>query len=544
MDAINRQVIARLADIAAEVFATLEVEPGTYTAAELSDNRRSGDKTKRPIYELPTLEDWRDWANEETTVTAGSFVCNFPRLHVFTLLWKFEQLERVAQKEKKRFIREKEAEGLTFFVNIPKEAKNAVKFASADECRPVLCQILLDLKNSALVATDCHILGEWPVTIEAEESPELPEGCRGIYINPKHLKNLIGRVRVNVAEDAETHNFVATFTNEAGEVFINELNLGRFPDYRRVYPGKLAINGYIQLTPESVKTAQKLFKSLAKDKCKVFAFSVEEGATTAKIHFKDEYYGNDRDMVLNLVRPAAASLAVGFNPDNLINALPGWNGGMWIMDQSRPVVFDCAGTAAVVVMPVTCQYLPQYIGVGGEIKTLERFHSLPEGYLPAEPKKRTKKQISAVEPVEVAEPMETKPSDEEIIAFVDWLAETLEIIVKSFYRAEISRTVDRLRELATLAGVDILDILGEAVPPVDTVEIVGAATTAEVVEVMETTPEPVEVCRHDPEVVEVAAPVSVVSVAMVDVCRGAAPPGYVWPLRFGLSSTPRRTRRG
>lgn len=52
MDATNRQVIAQLQDIARNFFDSLELEPGTYTAAELAANVRTGDKQKRPIYRL------------------------------------------------------------------------------------------------------------------------------------------------------------------------------------------------------------------------------------------------------------------------------------------------------------------------------------------------------------------------------------------------------------------------------------------------------------------------------------------------------------
>lgn len=217
-----------------EIKILIQLTHPAAVAALLDAAENTPEELENAAGELAALYAW-----EPLTVAAGSFVCEIPRALVFTYLWKFEQLDKVPQKEKTRYTREKEG-GAAFFVTIPKEAAQLAKFAGVDECRPAVMQIYLDVERAALVATDTHILAEYPAEVEGAEV--LDETAPAIFVNPKHIKNLIGRCRVQLVEEtdeAETSrdgapkHFTAVFTNEAGDVYKNELTGLRFPDYRR-----------------------------------------------------------------------------------------------------------------------------------------------------------------------------------------------------------------------------------------------------------------------------------------------------------------------
>lgn len=560
MDATNRQIIAQLAEIGREYFETLDVEPGTYTAAELAANYRTGDKQKRPIYEFPDRDTKPTdeagelaalYAWEPLTVAAGSFVCEIPRALVFTYLWKFEQLDKVPQKEKTRYTREKEG-GAAFFVTIPKEAAQLAKFAGVDECRPAVMQIYLDVERAALVATDTHILAEYPAEVEGAEV--LDETAPAIFVNPKHIKNLIGRCRVQLVEEtdeAETSrdgapkHFTAVFTNEAGDVYKNELTGLRFPDYRRVY-SKVTPAGYVQFTPGAVKEFTKFAKAVNKQSGDVaLQLSAEEGEISARLVFVDDWQCK-REIVLSLAHPAPLSFCVGLSAATCVDALGAWNGGAWFIDPSRPLILDSHSARLILMMP-RCIDNPRGAARGEFCDALDRANHLPEGITPPAAKTAPKrKKTAAPVKVETAAPVvdvveEEKPTDAEIIAFVDWPAETLDAVIKLFYRVELARAVDRVRELAQLAGVGVLDVLADAVPMPAELETAQNSTAEETppqaapVVVLDVVEEP----RTVPAMFRASPPALVrPSVVLVAVER-SGPPGCV----FGRPSIVRRRSR-
>ena len=562
MDATNRQIIAQLAEIGRQYFESLEVEPGTYTAAELAANYRTGDKAKRPIYKLPDRDAKPTgeadelaalYAWEPLTVAAGSFVCEIPRALVFHYLWKFEQLDKVAQKEKTRYTREKEG-GASFFVTIPKEAAQLTKFVGVDEYRPNVMQIYLDVERGALVATDTHILAEYPAEIEGAEI--LDETTPAIFINPKHLKNLIGRCRVQLVEETEEaetcrdgvrKHFTAVFTNEAGDVYKNELTGLLFPDYRRVYP-KVSTAGYIQFTPGAVKEFTKFAKAINKlSGDVVLRLSAEEGETSARLAYSGPEWGDAREVVLSLAYPAPLSFCVGFGAPQCADALGDWNGGAWFNDPSRPLIVDSNAARLVMIMP-RCIDNPRGAAVGELCAALDRANNLPEGITPPKVKAAPKRKKTAA-PVKVEAPApvvdvieEKKATDAEIIAFVDWLAEILDAVVKSFYRAELARAVDRVRELAQLAGVDILDVLADAVPMPAEVETAQNSTPeaappqASPVVILDVVEEP----RTIPAMFRASPPAIVRPSVVLAAVEYSGPPGHAFSRSMIVCRRPRR----
>ena len=78
---------------------------------------------------------------------------------------------------------------------ITKEHLNITKLVTKDSLRPAFNYIYLDPYKSALVASDGRTLKEYPVIIET--SGLLPDGLK-LFINPKHLKEMVGRCSVCV----------------------------------------------------------------------------------------------------------------------------------------------------------------------------------------------------------------------------------------------------------------------------------------------------------------------------------------------------------
>lgn len=486
---INRSIVAQLAEIGRELFDRLGLDSGTYTAAQLSKNQHPANKNL-PLYELPEDVD----GSEIRTVAAGTFTLEFPLWLVFRFLDDFEKLAKIPTKEKSKFIKANDALGLSFFVNIPKEAAEVAKFATSDPVREVLQFVCLDVKNSALVATDTKILAEFSITIE--EAPA--EECPKIFINPKHLKNMVGRCRVQLIDDEQTlGRRVATITTEAGEIFKTDAPAHNFPDYRRVYPSALSLSGYLQFAKEGVKAFKNFAKSAKKtaEQTSYIKISVEEGETAARLLYFDHCNQTEQTISATLSAPACGSFTFGLRPDCFDGAAGAWAGGLWIVDPSRPMVLDCKGARAVVIMPVCCD-TPRGEAVKTDtFGTLDRLAMIPEYMKPAEAPKRAKTKKNAPHAVEVAEvaPAETQTPaevvapvaettahDVEIINFVDWLAWFIEIIIKSFYRAELAKTIDRARKLAELAGVDFLDVLADALPmPSEVVEVAAVDVNAE-----------------------------------------------------------------
>lgn len=521
MDATNRQIIAQLAAVAENYFNSLDLAPGTYTAAELAKNEtKSPEGNKIPIYEaakndqprneeeeLKRLYEW-----EPVCVAAGSFVAELPRCLVFRVLSQFEQLERVSAKEKTRFVRAKEGEA-AMFVTIPKEAAAlAGCVCTKEDCRPQMEQIWLDLENKCLVATNTKILRSCPV--EVEMCGELPEGAQ-IYINAKHIKNLVGRCAVSVVvspiiingEETEQTETTITITNEAGEVYNCETPQMRFPDWLRVLPRSLSLGGYIRLTKTAVKTFVAFCKSAAKSRAKwsntPVAFSVECGMKVAKLTFTPDGEKEGRSVELELCETAPLTITIGMEPKETLKPLSGWDGGLWFTQPHLPFLADCENSGVTLIMPC-CIEAAKGGAEKGEISALERRAALPvvecTETKPKRARAQKKRQISEVAetpaPV-VVEEKETAPTNEQIIAFVELLALIVDSFAKLVYRLEISKTINRLRELAELAGVDIAEVLADALPPVEMeqtesaliMETAPAVAVVEGAPVMETPPE-------------------------------------------------------
>lgn len=191
----NGLILAELVKIANDVFTNeIEIAPGTYTAAELAKLK---DANGNEINIKYLCVDAKLNITDFRTVQINSFKCSFPVDQVFNLVWQFEKLISTKQANKTRFTKIEERENIvcSFDMWIIKEHLNITKLVTKDPLRPAFNYIYLDPYKSALVASDGRTLKEYPVIIET--SGLLPDGLK-LFINPKHLKEMVGRCSVCV----------------------------------------------------------------------------------------------------------------------------------------------------------------------------------------------------------------------------------------------------------------------------------------------------------------------------------------------------------
>ena len=491
MNYTNQQIITQLAEHARQYFDALDVTPGTYTAAELADNCRSGDKLKRPIYCMPADADaelFNLYASEPITIAFANFVCEIPREQVFRYLWKFEQLENTTTKKKTRFTRDIVA-AAACYVTIPQEAAGLAKFVAGKAMLPPQFKyIYLDFKNSTLVASDNTVLTECPITIEGAENIDTTPS--DVFINPKHIKSLIGRTRVQLVvtdrrmPDCSDRIVKAIFTNERGEIFENEYAEGRYPNYRRLYK-PVCPEGYIKITPEGVKTADKFFKSVAKLAEPKIVLNAEKGNCSVSLTYCDPLGDGKRVASLPLAAPARISFRLALHGKQCATSLATWNGGIWCTDARQALIFDSCAFPLILMMPAfhqdafgqihgeTCPLLERAKFIEGAPPVAIPYVALeevPEISTENMPEKAAATSDEAPESApetsesvseasdEVTEYIPETPAKVQIIAFVDWLAAAVDIVAKSFYRMELAKTLERARRLAELAGVDIAEL--------------------------------------------------------------------------------------
>lgn len=226
----NGLILAELVKIANDVFTNeIEIAPGTYTAAELAKLK---DANGNEINIKYLCVDAQLNITDFRTVQINSFKCSFPVDQFFNLVWQFEKLIGTKQANKTRFTKIEERENIvcSFDIWITKEHLNITKLVTKDSLRPAFNYIYLDPYKSALVASDGRTLKEYPVIIET--SGLLPDSLK-LFINPKHLKEMVGRCSVCVCNQ-EGGN-ITEITNDKKQTFVCDF-AGYFPNYRLVYP--------------------------------------------------------------------------------------------------------------------------------------------------------------------------------------------------------------------------------------------------------------------------------------------------------------------
>lgn len=341
----NGLILAELVKIANDVFTNeIEIAPGTYTAAELAKLK---DANGNEINIKYLCVDAKLNITDFRTVQINSFKCSFPVDQVFNLVWQFEKLIGTKQANKTRFTKIEERENIvcSFDMWITKEHLNITKLVTKDPLRPVFNYIYLDPYKSALVASDGRTLKEYPVIIET--SGLLPDDLK-LFINPKHLKEMVGRCSVCVCNQ-EGGN-ITEITNDKKQTFVCDFT-GYFPNYRLVYPN-LSKDGFIKIQKSELKAVAGFVKEIAKrNKKSGFSLRTIAGENKVYLSYNDADSNGHKELCATLEKAALIDIKLGFFASNVIPLLSGWTGGVWLVAPDRAAVFDDKTARIGVVMP-------------------------------------------------------------------------------------------------------------------------------------------------------------------------------------------------
>ena len=313
----NGLILAELVKIANDVFTNeIEIAPGTYTAAELAKLK---DANGNEINIKYLCVDAKLNITDFRTVQINSFKCSFPVDQVFNLVWQFEKLIGIKQANKTRFTKIEERENIvcSFDMWITKEHLNITKLVTKDPLRPVFNYIYLDPYKSALVASDGRTLKEYPVIIET--SGLLPDGLK-LFINPKHLKEMVGRCSVCVCNQ-EGGN-ITEITNDKKQTFVCDF-AGYFPNYRLVYPN-LSKDGFIKIQKSELKAVAGFVKEIAKrNKKSGFSLRTIAGENKVYLSYNDADSNGHKELCATLEKAALIDIKLGFFSSNVIPLLSG-----------------------------------------------------------------------------------------------------------------------------------------------------------------------------------------------------------------------------
>lgn len=427
----NGLILAELVKIANDVFTNeIEIAPGTYTAAELAKLK---DANGNEINIKYLCVDAKLNITDFRTVQINSFKCSFPVDQVFNLVWQFEKLISTKQANKTRFTKIEERENIvcSFDMWIIKEHLNITKLVTKDPLRPAFNYIYLDPYKSALVASDGRTLKEYPVIIET--SGLLPDGLK-LFINPKHLKEMVGRCSVCVCN--QDGGNITEITNDKKQTFVCDF-AGYFPNYRLVYP-HLSKDGFIKIQKSELKAVAGFVKEIAKrNKKSGFSLRTIAGDNKVYLSYNDADSNGHKELCATLEKAALIDIKLGFFASNVIPLLSGWTGGVWLVAPDRAAVFDDKTARIGVVMPafINDSICPN---LKCNIKALDRAKA------PIIPEKEPGTHLPAL-----YVDAQTKTP-----AFVFALVALIDFISRWFYQDQINKALQRLTMLTELLYID------------------------------------------------------------------------------------------
>lgn len=440
----NGLILAELVKIANDVFTNeIEIAPDTYTAAELAKLK---DTNGNEINIKYLCVDAKLNITDFRTVQINSFKCSFPVDQVFNLVWQFEKLIGTKQANKTRFTKIEERENIvcSFDMWITKEYLNITKLVTKDSLRPAFNYIYLDPYKSALVASDGRTLKEYPVIIET--SGLLPDGLK-LFINPKHLKEMVGRCSVCVC--SQEGGNITEITNDKKQTFICDF-AGYFPNYRLVYPN-LSKDGFIKIQKSELKAVAGFVKEIAK-RNKKSGFSLRTIARENKVYlsYNDADSNGHKELCVTLEKAALIDIKLGFFASNVIPLLSGWTGGVWLVAPDRAAVFDDKAARIGVVMPafINDSICPN---LKCNIKALDR------AKVPTIPEKESVREPEKHLPALYVDVQTKTP------AFVFALVALIDFISRWFYQDQINKALQRLTMLTELSGISLPELLTEPV---------------------------------------------------------------------------------
>jgi hypothetical protein len=343
---INIAILQELKRIANEIFTNeIDIEPGTYTAAELAKEKSA----KGDVIIINYIK-----TNNESLLTrsvcVGSFKCEFERNNIFYLVWKFEQLTNVKQKDKTRFVRiETGKADLSFSMEITKEMQSLCKCVGNDPQRPVMSYMFIDYKKGYLVASN----GRHLQACKANISNIVGETEASVLINPKDFKQLSGVCSVTVSGGK------ITISDEAGRAYNVESSGLKYPRWALVVP-KVSKNNYIK-----IKEAKEVL-SFLKKKEGTFYMYAEKGHKVT-VDYKDSESGASSEIEVFTENEIPFAFSVMLDSKSFQTVAQKWNGGIFIDANYKPIVLTDKKENI-------CFLMPSGVGKEGFVKIEYDFH--------------------------------------------------------------------------------------------------------------------------------------------------------------------------
>lgn len=319
------------------------------------------------------------------TVQINSFKCSFPVDQVFNLVWQFEKLISTKQANKTRFTK-------------------------------------------------------------IETSGLLPDGLK-LFINPKHLKEMVGRCSVCVCN--QDGGNITEITNDKKQTFVCDF-AGYFPNYRLVYP-HLSKDGFIKIQKSELKAVAGFVKEIAKrNKKSGFSLRTIAGDNKVYLSYNDADSNGHKELCATLEKAALIDIKLGFFASNVIPLLSGWTGGVWLVAPDRAAVFDDKTARIGVVMPafINDSICPN---LKCNIKALDRAKA------PIIPEKEPVREPGTHLPALYVDAQTKTP------AFVFALVALIDFISRWFYQDQINKALQKLTMLTELSGISLPELLTEPV---------------------------------------------------------------------------------
>lgn len=343
---INIAILQELKRIANEIFTNeIAIEPGTYTAAELAKEKSA----KGDVIIINYIK-----TNNESLLTrsvcVGSFKCEFERNNIFNLVWKFEQLTSVKQKDKARFVRiETKKADLSFSVEITKEMQTLYKCVGNDKERPVMSYVFIDYKKGYLVASNGRHLQACKANITNIEG----DTEASVLINPKDFKQLSGVCSVTVSGGK------ITISDEAGRAYNVESSGLKYPRWALVVP-KVSKNNYIK-----IKEAEEVLSFLKKKKGTFYIYAEKGHKVT--VDYKDSESGASSEIEVFTENEIPFAFSVILDSKSFQTVAQKWNGGIFIDANYKPIVLTDKKENI-------CFLMPSGVGKEGFVKIEYDFH--------------------------------------------------------------------------------------------------------------------------------------------------------------------------
>lgn len=332
---LNLAILAELNNIAKRIFDKLIIKPGTYSASELAKQKDSNGNVIYMCWDNVIKE---LYPNEIPAVEVGPFKCSFAPNQIFRYVWIFEKLAGVRDDKKMRFTKIKPIKNdllCEFTIEIEKCHLTLCKLTSKDSIRPIMMQVYMDIYNKCLVACSGNRMRIIPFKIDC--NGELPERMI-LYINPKHLKGMAGKNKVEVYPNEGFYKTVVT-NCQTGTIYENA-TAGIYPDYRAIFP-KLRKDGYIRFEAKELKTIKSFCKAASKASYfDIVTMYIKQGDKYALLSYIDDKKGAVYEKSFRLAFPANMTIRIGLGSEQIYALHDGWNGGMWLLDPMSNIVMD------------------------------------------------------------------------------------------------------------------------------------------------------------------------------------------------------------